>query len=517
MANRQLNIVLVGINDRFFLEFGKGIVARGAYVRTVITSSVMYNLVKETFKDSQVYRDIDFLAPEFVSRLRCDKYALSESLIHENFKLENLFLDISDRFCYFPISVRERKKIYIKNLLFWFLFFKENSVNCVFFNNSPHFGYDNVVYTMAKRFEVKTLYVERTFIKNRVLLKSDYEKSDRIPGNYKRNHAVNELIKSIDQNIYKGIFTENSWLKASQGINKDVLIDFKRHEKLNITSYGVQILHKAKKFVKILVEKKIFVLFGRIFTRECPSALYMNGYGFNALRIFLLNWKDKRSVRKMFRYYNNNVSQVDYNRKYVFFAMHFQPERTTLPLGGAFNEQYNAINLLSKSVPTDWVIYVKEHPRQFTQRRLILKHKHFRSVCDYKKILSLKNVVLISAFEDVDRLIKHAQFSATISGAVGWQSLLQNKPCVLFGNPWYSPCESCFVVKSIEEYERCIQLIENKTAEDVQKDLYRFISFYQKDLIVSSNSNDYAVASDLKYDDLVNNLADKVIQLIEKQ
>ena len=40
----------------------------------------------------------------------------------------------------------------------------------------------------------------------------------------------------------------------------------------------------------------------------------------------------------------------------LFFAMHFQPERTTLPLGGAFNEQYNAINILSKSIPPDWVI-----------------------------------------------------------------------------------------------------------------------------------------------------------------
>lgn len=516
MTKSQLNIVVIGINDRFFLEFAKELVARGASVRTIVSSSEMYDLVKDTFRDSPVYRDIDFLTPKFISRLKFDKYALSESLIHEHSKLENLFLDISDRFCYFPLSVRERKNIYVKNLLFWFLFFKENYINCVFFNNSPHFGYDNVVYTMAKRFEVKTLYTERTFIKNRVLLKSDYERYYRIPENYKKNCTINELIKSMDQNIYKGIFAESSWLKASQEINKDVLSDLGKREKFNTNNYGACILLKAERMKSILVNKKIFVLFKRLFKRECPSAMYMNGDSFNALRIFLLNWNDKKNVRKMFRYYSNNVSQVDYNKKYVFFAMHFQPERTTLPLGGAFHEQFNAINILSKSIPTDWVIYVKEHPRQFTQRRLILKHKHFRNTSDYRKILSLKNVALISEYEDVDRLIKHAQFSATISGTVGWQSLLQKKPCVLFGNPWYSPCESCFVVKSIDECGRCIRLIEDKTAEDVQKDLYRFISFYQKDFIVSSNSYDYAVASDLKYEDLVNNLADKFIQLIEK-
>ncbi len=507
MTNRRLNIVLVGVNDRFFLEFGKRIIARQASVSTIITSSVIHDLVKETFQDAPVYRDIDFLNPEFVSGLECNKYALSESLIYDHSKLENLFLDISDRLCYFPISVRERKKIYLKNLLFWFSFFQENSVNCVFFNNSPHFGYDNVIYTMARRFDVKTLYVERTFIKNRVLLKSNYERSYRIPDNYRRGDTVDELRKSIDHNICEDMFVESSWLEASKGINKDVLTDLRKCEKLITANHAIRILTRAKKLMNVPL------LFDRIFKGKCPSALYMNGIGFNALRIFLLNRIDRRYTQKMFRFYSDNISQVDYNRKYVFFAMHFQPERTTLPLGGAFNEQYNAINILSKSMPPDWVIYVKEHPRQFTQRRLILKQKHFRDISDYKKILELKNVLLLSAFEDVDKLMKHAQFSATISGAVGWQSLLQNRPCVVFGNPWYSPCESCFVVKSTDECKRYMRSIEDKTTEDVKKDFLRFISFYQKDFVISSNSHDYAIASDLNYNDLVNNLADKVLQL----
>ena len=53
------------------------------------------------------------------------------------------------------------------------------------------------------------------------------------------------------------------------------------------------------------------------------------------------------------------------NCEFVYFALHFEPERTTNPDGGFFHDQFLAIIHLRKILPEDVNIFVKEHPSQF--------------------------------------------------------------------------------------------------------------------------------------------------------
>ena len=53
------------------------------------------------------------------------------------------------------------------------------------------------------------------------------------------------------------------------------------------------------------------------------------------------------------------------DENFLLFALHFQPERSTMPEGGIFNDQILALKLLSQNIPDNFIIYVKEHPRQF--------------------------------------------------------------------------------------------------------------------------------------------------------
>ena len=47
--------------------------------------------------------------------------------------------------------------------------------------------------------------------------------------------------------------------------------------------------------------------------------------------------------------------------------MHYQPEATSLPIGLDYCEQFNAISALRSAFPTDYNIYVKEHPYTYKQ------------------------------------------------------------------------------------------------------------------------------------------------------
>jgi hypothetical protein len=58
-------------------------------------------------------------------------------------------------------------------------------------------------------------------------------------------------------------------------------------------------------------------------------------------------------------------------------------------------------------------------------------------------------------------LIDHAKASATVSGTVGWESVVRGKPALLFGYSWYRDCRGVFVTHTIEEGQKAIQKIEN--------------------------------------------------------
>ena len=65
-----------------------------------------------------------------------------------------------------------------------------------------------------------------------------------------------------------------------------------------------------------------------------------------------------------------NISKIDLSKKYVYFPLHFEPERTTNPDGKEFQDQFIALTKLRQIIPEDIDIVVKEHP---TQLRSYLK------------------------------------------------------------------------------------------------------------------------------------------------
>jgi hypothetical protein len=151
--------------------------------------------------------------------------------------------------------------------------------------------------------------------------------------------------------------------------------------------------------------------------------------------------------RKLFKLYDSLSVKPDLNKKYLVFFLHFQPERTSLPEGLGFSNQWFIIRMISKTLPKGWKLIVKEHPSTY----LNYLDFRYRSSKFYKDISVLGNVELAKLDFDTFNLIDKSQGIVTITGTVGVQALIRNKPVLVFGVASYRNNESVYFIKSMKD------------------------------------------------------------------
>jgi len=115
--------------------------------------------------------------------------------------------------------------------------------------------------------------------------------------------------------------------------------------------------------------------------------------------------------------------------KYLYYPLHSVPEYSTSVMGTMWQDQLFVIESLAKSIPYDWIVYVKDHPGIINNR---VRYKSF-----YKKIESMPNVFIAPINEDSDLIIENAEMLAVISGTSGWEAILKNKPVITFIKTFY--------------------------------------------------------------------------------
>lgn len=115
--------------------------------------------------------------------------------------------------------------------------------------------------------------------------------------------------------------------------------------------------------------------------------------------------------------------------KYIYYPLHVNPEYSTNFQGTLWMNQLYNIELLSKSIPHDWVVYVKEHPAMFIAR---LRPKAF-----YDKIVQFPNVRMVPVSMTGEELIKGAQIVAVVTGTTGWEAILHGKPVISFVDNYF--------------------------------------------------------------------------------
>lgn len=109
---------------------------------------------------------------------------------------------------------------------------------------------------------------------------------------------------------------------------------------------------------------------------------------------------------------------------YVFYALHVDPESTTMVISPPHTNQLAVIEALAKSVPLSRTLVVKEHITMLGRRP-----RGF-----YERIARLPGVMLVSPYANSRRLIAGAELTATITGTVAWEALLLRRPALVIGD-----------------------------------------------------------------------------------
>lgn len=135
-----------------------------------------------------------------------------------------------------------------------------------------------------------------------------------------------------------------------------------------------------------------------------------------------LRWKRRLIQLDIFQ-------EPDYNEKYVYFPLHLQPEASTMVKSPMYMHLPDLIRDLSKSLPMNYQLYVKEHPSLYRYK--------VRPVDYYTGINDLPNTTLIHPNVDSHSLIRSAEAVTTVTGTAGLEGVLYKKPVITFGNPYY--------------------------------------------------------------------------------
>src|SRR3989338_4409048 len=322
-------------------------------------------------------------------------------LIASLYETESLMLTMMNKH-YDKAPVDERKQIYYDMLGYWGEVLEKVKPDAVVFNDIPHSIYTNIIHDLARMRGIPTLSYEDTLTACRLMWYWDYWKGSeglRAALERLRNAPVTVGDLGEEMQEYWREHTGDKW----RAVPLQVLL-------LPNTDKGWG-----------LIRHRIRIARGTILTG----------------RFFSLAWEYIRRIAaaNLKKEYGCVVKQIDWNVPFVYFPLHFQPERTTSPQGGIYHHQILVAETLAAALPDGWELFIKEHPSQWKLRGK-LRYSSARYRGYYERLARIPRVRVVPITTSSFDLTEKSQAVAVVTGTVGWEALLRGKCPLVFGFPW---------------------------------------------------------------------------------
>lgn len=339
------------------------------------------------------------------------------------------------------ISYKDLNNLYLEMVSYWTDFLIAKDINLIISSNVPHEGFDFIIYNIAKYFNIKTLHLyTMPIIPQKTMLlypiydlynQNDYFK-DELMSNYKKY-----LYNPIDLRSKLRADISNYYTKYRE----DTVHSFTRSEVANF--------YISKTLLK-LIRKPIYSFKKIIYFYKLSNMTFLNFFIKSIKEIAIGTVADFNSYY-LTKLYNSKTNDFISGDSYVYFPLHYQPEASTNPLAGVFQNQLIIVDLLVKHLPKNMTIYIKEHPRISSNRN--------RKFYDYLE--NIPNVRLIRKDVNSVELIRSAVAIVTCSGSVGLEAIINEKPVLMFGSRLYQYAEGIFQIKSENDLKDSINEILN--------------------------------------------------------
>ena len=431
---------------------------------------------KHEFDDYFFFRDCVF--GHNCNEKNLTQWSMSVDLIESLSNLESLYMQMMERFESWSglITYERRINLYHKILKFWYNYLLKNNINVCVFMTIPHFGYDYIIYNLCKLIGIKTIMIHR------------------IP-----------VVKNSDPHIY--IF--DSLEHHIRDLKKRFEFYLGNESKVKLNSHFVAHLslqnNSDKTFTGITIRQGYFRRVKYKF-----SSIIKRAQGLKRLRPYM-TWHDlfTRGIQ-IFRtngLKNKYVSNPDLNKKFVFFPLHKQPEASTSPMGDIFVFQDFVVDLLLEGLPEDVFIYVKPH---------VAKGKNYKF---YNRIILHPRVVILDKNVSAFKLMQQSLAVATITGTVGWEAFMNDKPVLMFGNYFYQDAPMVHNVRSAGDIIKGLEIFDKNDMLKVEKTKIKkaFLMALQESTFRGWVDNRYAAKSTMSAIENLKMIASEINNHLEKQ
>ena len=354
---------------------------------------------------------------------------LDQKILGSLRECESVFMDIVGRLEWKrSVSYRQRHDWYHRHVRFWNDYLTRNNINLFISAWLPHEIPDIIIYHLCKLRGIPVLYFHTSSVRDISFTEHDIRESAiQIEKRYE------ELLKEFqnetnpDNIPLTPLFADRFSALTRKAGEKPPVESVKRK-----TYWGIVrelCIHKPLQFLESVLG---------YFT---PSGVLR---AFGAIH-------RSRLIKERNRFYDAHAIQPDFSEAFVYLPLHFQPEASTVPMGGAYADQILLAELLSTRLPKDVLIYIKEHPRQSSWLD--------RTTQDYQRLIALPNVRLIARDVDTFQLREQCRAVATVTGSAGFEALFRGKPVLLFGFRFYQYARGVFRIHSAEDLKKAIHQI----------------------------------------------------------
>jgi hypothetical protein len=317
---------------------------------------------------------------------------------------------------------------------------------------------------LAKYYRIKILTPEPYRIKNYFFFSENLiSKNLNIKKNYfntKKKYYDTPLVNNIYNNII--------------GKNKNISVD--ADEVKNI----IKALNK-KNFFQKLLGSYIYIFLKHFYF----FIQFKLGYKKNHL-MFLKKYNLIKNIyyeicnKRNYDYLKEN-KKINLKKKYIYYPLHLNPETSTLLKGNDYENQEYLVETISKNIPSDCLLYVKEHPATFKSQP--------RKFSFYKYLEGIPNVKIINPDADSRNIINNAVAVIVVDGSSGFESMVSGIPLITLKQYNYDFLNLSVTNTNLDELffdiQKAIQIIKSTSRKNIQKKI--------KVLIKSIIDNSYSL------------------------
>jgi len=341
----------------------------------------------------------------------------------------------------FSDDVSLKQYRYFNALSFWIDIFTKENISAIVLEGREHgANYDGLALDVAKECDVSAFIFETHMLRR----EEENVKSVRAVFDYGLKSRV-----SIDQSRFN-----------LEKVDMQNYLFYPEKIKTELKKRG----KTFKEFLKMLFPLHAFIALRMVLKIIFRKSIFMHGFNISPYKIL----QNIFHVGRLRKRYDTVCVDLDTSKKYIFYALHFDPEASIMSRT-ILSNQLIIIKQLSEALPAGWILYVKEHPIQFEAYHpgrwfYLISMDKYRTVDFYNEISKFDNVCILNNKINSREVIESATAIATINGTIALEAMSYNAPLILFGHQStpFGSCNDAFKITSTKQCREALKIIESE-------------------------------------------------------